>query len=541
MGSEMCIRDSPNYVDGLRLALSNEREGVSSNRLVVVLNPAIKGEPVVANWKLRPVIYWFNVYNELPVDLNLEAKYLFASTDESVVTVDEEGRLTYHEVGTAKIMVYEKNTELKTLLDVEVLPYDTNYFKKDSSGNPTDELAYRLTAPALATGVDFSVALTANGFAYAWGSNQQGQAGQNQMRDKYYDSFIPVQSGSGEMGNILSVAAGNNFALAAHKDGYVYAWGQNASGSLGLNTDLSNTGSYPTPQWVKGPDGTGYLGDDRTGKIIKVFAYGNSAAALTERGELYVWGESGSYQLGARDDASYYLYPQKVPGLNHVQDVYISGKNMIIVTEGTEIWVAGAQGTRIVGWGDSYTDYDYLDREGRVVSNYSYYPLPMINNKEGKERNYQDAAASVSLGASQAVFMTLEYKDYSIKCPACGAEYAKSDDHVFITRNADDVITSITLNCACGQVTDIDMDKADSDELLEKHLYLLGQDVNGVLGTLLKTEETETEDTTGITNAYVNTPTEYSYFDDTELNRLKELMDDAYLNLSKYGLSLIHI
>ena len=50
--------------------------------------------------------------------------------------------------------------------------------------------------------------------------------------------------------------------------------------------DLSTLGSYPTPLKVKGPDGTGYLGDARTGKIVKVFAYGNSAAALTEKGQL---------------------------------------------------------------------------------------------------------------------------------------------------------------------------------------------------------------------------------------------------------------
>ena len=70
---------TPNYVDGLRLTLANEREGVYSNRLVQVLRPVMTDDMgasdseslgFTANWKLRPVIYWFNVYNELPKDLN---------------------------------------------------------------------------------------------------------------------------------------------------------------------------------------------------------------------------------------------------------------------------------------------------------------------------------------------------------------------------------------------------------------------------------------------------------------------------------------
>ena len=476
----------PNYVNDLRLALKNEPEGVYNNRFVYVYRDEdnTSGGGIYAGWKLRPLIYWFNVYYELPVELNENAEYMFESTNKEVVEVTADGELIYKGVGAATIMVYEKNTELKTMLEVEVVPYSSDYYKKTENNEVTDELAYKLTAPALATGWEFSVALTANGYVYAWGNNGNGQVGQNQMREQYYDTFQPVQSGNGPMRDIVSVAAGSNFALAAHKDGYVYAWGYNVSGSLGQNVDLSTLGSYPTPLKVKGPDGTGYLGDARTGKIVKVFAYGNSAAALTEKGQLYVWGASAFHQLGARDDAIVYAYPHKVPGLNHVQEVYISENNMVIQTEGTEIWVSGRQDTRITGWGDTRPD----NGKDWAYDAESVYPLPMLNNTQ---TDYQDAVASVGLGAKQVILLTMEYDQYTEN----GAE----------------------------------------KELLDKHVYMLGQDTQSLLGTLLQTEETEETETTGNTEAYVNEPTEYSFFNITELERLKELAQEALETLEKNG------
>ena len=72
----------PNYVDGYRLVLENEPDGVRNNRLVTVFSEDSK--PITAKWAIHPVIYYFNVYNEMPVERNLLAKYIFTSTDEKI-------------------------------------------------------------------------------------------------------------------------------------------------------------------------------------------------------------------------------------------------------------------------------------------------------------------------------------------------------------------------------------------------------------------------------------------------------------------------
>ena len=179
-----------------------------------------------------------------------------------------------------------------------------------------------------------------------------------------------------------------------------------------------------------------------------------------------------------------YAYPHKVPGLNHVQEVYISENNMVIQTEGTEIWVSGRQDTRITGWGDTRPD----NGKDWAYDAESVYPLPMLNNTQ---TDYQDAVASVGLGAKQVILLTMEYDQYTEN----GAE----------------------------------------KELLDKHVYMLGQDTQSLLGTLLQTEETEETETTGNTEAYVNEPTEYSFFNITELERLKELAQEALETLEKNG------
>ena len=81
-----------------------------------------QGGSIHSGWNLRPIIYWFNVYYDLPMDLNENAEYLFESTNKEVVEVTADGELIYNGVGAAVIMVYEKNTRLKTMLEVEVIP-----------------------------------------------------------------------------------------------------------------------------------------------------------------------------------------------------------------------------------------------------------------------------------------------------------------------------------------------------------------------------------------------------------------------------------
>ncbi|MCM1297332.1 MAG: hypothetical protein NC311_17465, partial [Muribaculaceae bacterium] len=528
----------PTYVDGYRLAIENEPEGVENNRLVVVFQPDDTTGVMTARWRIHPVIYYFNVYNEIPYERNRDAHYIFTSTDESVAKVTEDGRLIYTGVGQATIMVQEGNLGeegLKTFLEVEVLPADVNYFKdvmeveKDPETGKDVSVTKRvlrddinLVVPALATGLDFSVAMTAMGSVYSFGGNTYGQLGISNLSTTMQNWFAPVQTGGGNMVNMVSLAAGNNFALAVGSNGYVYAWGQNTLGSLGQATDISSNAKYHTPQRVKGPGGVGYLGDDSTGKVIKVFAHGNSSAAITERGEVYVWGDSGNYQLGARLNTSAYAYPHKVPGIDHAMEIYLSTYNMLVVLEDTSVWTAGAKATRILGWSDlDLADQPRVyDADGTAA--YTMYPMPMLSplhtetatNEDGevltnekgeplvKATEYLESVVYAGLGDTQAILMTQEY----------------------IQPTEEQLAANENLTLADGE--------------FNKHLYMMGQDSKGLLGTLFWPEEQKEIDNlegVGESLVYVNLPMEYTFFQEEEYKRLIALADSAKETVDKYG------
>ena len=85
---------------------------------------------------------------------------------------------------------------------------------------------------SVATGGDFSLALKSDGTVWAWGGNANGQLGIG----SYADQSTPVQITT--LTGIIAIAAGNSHAVAVKSDGTVWAWGLNTNGQLG---DVSNT------------------------------------------------------------------------------------------------------------------------------------------------------------------------------------------------------------------------------------------------------------------------------------------------------------
>ena len=58
-------------------------------------------------------------------------------------------------------------------------------------------------------------------------------------------------NGLGTLSNIISIAAGDNFAMALSADGAVYTWGNGSNGRLGDNNTSSHNAYYPQ-QVVRG-------------------------------------------------------------------------------------------------------------------------------------------------------------------------------------------------------------------------------------------------------------------------------------------------
>ena len=154
-----------------------------------------------------------------------------------------------------------------------------------------------------------SFALDANGYVWAWGSNSSGQLGVGESGD----SNTPVQVHDGEqtpgdsnhLEDIIAISAGDRHALALDEFGYVWAWGDNLTGQLG-NGGTSSYGG--TPVQVK-KDANTPLAD-----IIYIDAGFSHSLAIDIYGDVWVWGENQYYQLGLDDtDLRVYAVPLSFP------------------------------------------------------------------------------------------------------------------------------------------------------------------------------------------------------------------------------------
>jgi len=164
---------------------------------------------------------------------------------------------------------------------------------------PASAEVFHLTAPAGGLGHSLALKLGAptsstNSIGYishvmAWGLNASGQLGDDTNKDRYY--AVPV-SGPLSVDTFIAVkaiAAGRAHSLALTTDGKVWAWGLNTSGQLGDGTKQKRA----KPVQVKGPGGDGYLL-----QIVAIAAGGAHSLALHADGTVWAWGSNAWGQLG---------------------------------------------------------------------------------------------------------------------------------------------------------------------------------------------------------------------------------------------------
>ena len=343
-------------------------------------------------------------------DSSNKGSWTWTSSNEDVATIDNNGIVTGKTIGyttitgyntktaaTAKaiINVYSNKEGAITRPQIEVGPEYTITLKEDGTvwatgkndcgqlGNGTttnsnkpvqvkiDENTYLTNVRKISTSNLFTVALTTNGEAYAWGYNPKGQLGQGTTSNVLYATKVKNQDGTGYVQNIIDVIANHSDTMYLDKDGGIYICGysnstlflgQTASTKgvtyLGQKNAIKITGGYYNAGLITasgkaiawgqndyGAFGNGTTSNNETliGENIndfKLAAYGS--VILRENGKAYITGYNGNGQLGIGNTTTQTKFTEiSIDTKAKIKYVTTGGNNSAVMTSDGKVYVTG--------------------------------------------------------------------------------------------------------------------------------------------------------------------------------------------------------
>jgi alpha-tubulin suppressor-like RCC1 family protein len=171
---------------------------------------------------------------------------------------------------------------------------------------------------AISAGASYSVAIKLDGTLWAWGNNQSGKLGQNDLIHR----SSPVQVG----GSWTSISATFSHVTAIRSDGTLWAWGRNYNGQLGQGDliDRSSPVQIGTSSWTSVSSG------------------GVNNLAIKANGTLWAWGRNTNGQLGQGDR------------INRSSPVQIGTSSWNAISSGYNFSVAIKSDNTIWAWGRNY-------------------------------------------------------------------------------------------------------------------------------------------------------------------------------------------
>ncbi|KAF2767571.1 RCC1/BLIP-II, partial [Teratosphaeria nubilosa] len=165
---------------------------------------------------------------------------------------------------------------------------------------------------SISTGGYHSFAISKNGNVYSWGLNNMGQTGHTENAGEdgaaIHNAKI-VASLKGK--DITSIVGGAKHSVAATADGECFVWGSMKQGESGIpRNDLND---LPEDILMKVYDDNKKVTypaillqptkiDDIDGAVTNVAANSDTSIVVTKEGKAYSWGFSGNYQTGTGSD-----------------------------------------------------------------------------------------------------------------------------------------------------------------------------------------------------------------------------------------------
>lgn len=190
------------------------------------------------------------------------------------------------------------------------------------------DVPYHITK--IAAGNNHCLAMTSGGELYGWGSNTSKQLGvDTDTRQVIEPVLIELKDKKDSVLSVSDIAAAGSHSMIVTTDGDVYAWGENGSGQLGVDssrlrtptrvnyfvstiftsTNFSAVIDSNDELTLSGSNTYGVLGDGTTKdhaefvksviKDVKTVSLGeNFAGCITTNDKLYCWGDNSFGQVG---------------------------------------------------------------------------------------------------------------------------------------------------------------------------------------------------------------------------------------------------
>lgn len=174
----------------------------------------------------------------------------------------------------------------------------------------------------------------------SFGNNSYGQCGRSIIEDEeYFGNEAVVQNISENLAldaddEVISIKCGQDHTCFLTKNGHVFTCGWGADGQLGQDIYTVNA----TPQKV--------AGELKGVRIVQVAGKGDFVLALSDKGELFGWGNNEYKQLslsGSNDPQIGVPRHLKMPEYIQmpIKQIAASGTHCLIIDDASKVWVWG--------------------------------------------------------------------------------------------------------------------------------------------------------------------------------------------------------
>ena len=211
-----------------------------------------------------------------------------------------------------------------------------------------------LKATGVSGGEYHTLAAMENGTVWACGGNGSGQLGigKTTVGNPWLIQVVGGQIETANLEGITQIDAGWEHSLALDEDGYVWAWGSDASGQLGNGTD-SGSSSYPIQALGSDPNAVSNPNDPNEIAVLENIIFisagrsGLHSLACDSDGAVWAWGANTLGQCGNGTTTKQQRPVQVISGSGFLGDV----SKIVEVDAGTSHSLALDEDGDVWTWG----------------------------------------------------------------------------------------------------------------------------------------------------------------------------------------------